>query len=280
MAEFEVTDTDLPSYHDSANNEVTIDKQTLGPATLYIAGRFVHSSDPEAPPLYEFSHSVGFLRDSDRTVKVERVDQIVRDHNGTPRVQTRNRHLFDLRHPTAGEFPTFEYHAESTSRRALCSLGIATFRSKSGLLARVGKTKGKGYRVHRAVRGADRRHEAREVIFTAAPSRDRAVGFEWSDGEGHLLAREVETDELMSLVVTAEMGAPLRDALVAAWVLRVWWELAKGNYQSNRWEHSECWLDPLMSEFSMETAGVTWDVLMADDSTLQQNGYSGRRTEN
>ncbi|KAH6989311.1 hypothetical protein BKA56DRAFT_252351 [Ilyonectria sp. MPI-CAGE-AT-0026] len=239
MAEHEIQEADLPSYDDSANTEVIVENQILGPATLYIAGRFVHSSDPEAPPLYEFSHSVGFLRDTDRTVKVERIDQTVRDYNGTPKVQTRNRHLFDLRHPTAGEFPTFEYHAESTSRRALCSLGITTFRPKSGLLASMGKSKGKGYRVHRAVRGADRRHEARETMFTAAPSRDRAVGFEWSDAEGRLLAREVETDELMSLVVTAEMGAALRDALVAAWVLRVWWELAKGNYRSNRWEDTK-----------------------------------------
>ncbi|KAK7415141.1 hypothetical protein QQX98_006085 [Neonectria punicea] len=231
-------EADLPSYNDSANNTVTVDNQILGPGTLYIAGRFVHSNDPQAPPLYEFSHSVGFLRDTDRSVKLERVDHTVRDHDGTPQVQSRNRHLFDLKHPTAGEWPTFEYHAESTSRRALCSLGISTFRPKSRLLGGIGKAK--GFQVHRAVRGADRRHEAREVMFTAAPARGSAVGFEWSDAGGRLLAREVETDDLMSLVVTAEMGAALRDALVAAWVMRVWWELAKGNYRTNRWDDGEC----------------------------------------
>lgn len=239
MADLEVPETGLPSYDESANKEDVIENQILGPATLHIAGRFVHSSDPEAPPLYEFSHSVGFLRDTDRTVKFERVDHLVKTLNGAPKRQARNRHLFDLRHPTPGEWPTFEFHAESTSRRAVCSMGIKTFQSKSRLLASMSKGKGKGFRVHRAVRGADRRHEEREVMFTAVPPRDRAVGFEWSDGEGRLLAREVETDELMSLVVTAEMGMALRDALVAAWLLRVWWELAKGNYRSNRWEHGE-----------------------------------------
>ncbi|KAF5010414.1 hypothetical protein FDECE_3429 [Fusarium decemcellulare] len=223
------SDLDLPSYETITNTTsgTTANppaKEILGPATLYIAGRFIYSTDPQAPPLYEFSHSIGYLHDTDRSVKVERVDSIVKTSAGTPQVVLRNRHLFDLKHPTAAEFPNFAYHAEAASRRSLCSLGASHFRTGRLL------SNGKGYRFERAVRGSDRKFEAQDVLFEASPSREKAVGYEWRDAQGRLIAREVE-DEMasMSLVVTAEMGYQLRDALVAAWIIRIWWELSKGS---------------------------------------------------
>ncbi|KAH6889190.1 hypothetical protein B0T10DRAFT_487510 [Thelonectria olida] len=230
----------LPSY-DSVTQTKTDPIQQhhiLGPATLHVAGRFIHSSDPSAPPLYEFSHSIGFLSATDRSVSLQRLDHVVAD--GATQVHTRKRHLFDLKHPTKAEFPAFDFHAETASRRALCCLGIKPFHPARGLFSSLGNAKRKRYRVHRAVRGRDRRLEEQpDVVFSAAPSRDRGVGFEWSDGEGRLLAREVETNELMSLVVTAEMETETRDALVAAWMLRVWYELAQGNYRGNTWDDGE-----------------------------------------
>lgn len=49
------------------------------PTTLYAAGRFMHADDPRAPPLYELLHSVGFLGDTDRVVRVVRVERL--DHS-------------------------------------------------------------------------------------------------------------------------------------------------------------------------------------------------------
>ncbi|CAM1511003.1 Fc.00g085160.m01.CDS01 [Cosmosporella sp. VM-42] len=233
MTDAKVADPDLPSYQDS--NESAAVNEVLGPATLYIAGRFIYSSDPNAPPLYELSHSIGFLADYDRTVRFERLDHSVKDNNGTPEVSSRKRQIFDLKHPTPAEFPNFEFHAESVSRRsALCSFGISTFP-----LHRV--RPGKGFQIQRAVRGPDNRYapKDKEVLFTAAPSRDKAVGYEWSDAQGNLMAREVETDDLMTFVIGAEMGAPTRDVLVASWVVRVWWELARGNYREKRWDEAK-----------------------------------------
>ncbi|KAM5386847.1 hypothetical protein ACJZ2D_000140 [Fusarium nematophilum] len=231
---------ELPSYEtlDSSANPPA-KPEILGPATLYISGRFVYSSsDPQAPPLYEFSHSIGYLRDSDRSIKVERVDADLKASSSPdqpPQLITRNRHLFDLKHPTPAEFPTFEYHAESASRRALCSFGASSFRSGGLLRSR------RAYRFQRATRGSDRKFQPQGAgaLFEASPSRDRSVGYEWRDGQERLLAREVEDEqEAMSLVVTAEMGVEMRDALVAAWIVRIWWELAKGNYRTMRWEES------------------------------------------
>lgn len=208
----------LPSYQDC--NDGVVD-EVLGPATLYIAGRFVYSSDPNAPPLYELSHSIGFLSDNDRTVRFEKLDHSVTDVDGTPQVITRKRHIFDLKHPTAATDPTFEYHAESVTRRTLCSFGLSPIKSR-------GLRSSKGFQVQRAVRGADHKYAAKEVLFSAAPAKDKAVGYEWSDAQGSLVAREIETDDMMSLVVRAEMGHLVRDALVASWVARIWHDLAKG----------------------------------------------------
>ncbi|KAF5025937.1 hypothetical protein F66182_1972 [Fusarium sp. NRRL 66182] len=221
---------ELPSYDTLVNTTPTpaaaspTTKTVLGPATLYISGRFIYSTDPQAPPLYEFSHSIGYLRENDRSIKVERVDPVVKTSAGLPQIVLKNRHIFDLKHPTAAEFPTFAFHAETATRRSLCTFGISHFRT-GGLLRQ-----GKGYRFERAVRGAERKLESRGVLFEACSSRSRAVGYEWRDGDGELIAREVKDERTsMSLVISAEMTAEVRDALVAAWILRIWWETGKGS---------------------------------------------------
>ncbi|RGP80171.1 hypothetical protein FLONG3_1705 [Fusarium longipes] len=230
------SDLDLPSYDTliSAPSPATAAgnptaKSILGPATLYISGRFVYSSDPQAPPLYEFSHSIGYLHDNDRSVKVERVDSVLKTSTGLPQVALKNRHLFDLKHPTAAEFPTFPYHAEAATRRALCSFGVSYFRSGNLLRQK------KGFRFDRAVKGAERKLEPQSMLYEASSSRSQGVGYEWRDSHGELIAREVEDEKSsMSLVITAEMSVELRDALVAAWILRIWYELSKGNNSATR----------------------------------------------
>jgi hypothetical protein len=211
----------LPSYGDVATTDAA--NQMLQPTTLYAASRFIHSSDPQAAPLYELSHSVGFLSDTDRKVVLERLEHNVRSVGGIPTVATRKRSLFHLTHRTAAEMPAFAFQAESRTRRT-ASMGIER-------VSRFGRRS--GFRVCRAFFSGTGpgRYEAGPVMFSAVPPTSRKqqdVAWEWSDGEGALLAREVQAGGLMSLVVTAEMTAGMRDALVAAWLMRVWWGLAGG----------------------------------------------------
>ncbi|KAL2201955.1 hypothetical protein CC79DRAFT_1338058 [Sarocladium strictum] len=201
-----------PSYNDEEIPDI------VQPATLYAAERFIHSSDPNAPPLYELSHSVGFLSDSDRTVRFERLEHTIKTRAGVPQATTKNRHIYDLRHPTTGEMMKFEYQSESVSRHSLGSFGIIEFRKHV--------FGSKGFRVHRAVRNSENQLESRSVLFTATPSKARNVGFEWTDENGQMVAREIIEDDLMRLVVGMEMGVKVRDALVAAWILRIWNELS------------------------------------------------------
>lgn len=59
-----------------------------------------------------------------------------------------------------------------------------------------------------------------------------AVKYEWSDERGEILARELNSAQGCKLFITKEMSVKKRDALVTAWVLRTWWELARsGEYE-------------------------------------------------
>lgn len=218
-----------PSY-DAADRR--LDDLILPPVTLRAAGRFVYSDDPQAPPLYELSHSIGFLSATDRVVGVHRLQHQVKQLNGAPHVSTRAWHLFDLKHPSLLTAPPFPFHAEATSRRSLCSLGITRFRPRRLSAAR-------GYRVHRAVRGPDHRLVSQDAIFTALPVRDGAVTYEWSDSQGRLLARELVQGGLMSFLIGTELSLGARDALVAAWILKMWWELAGGPDRWSWWHHGK-----------------------------------------
>ncbi|KAM0236178.1 hypothetical protein ACHAPO_005402 [Fusarium lateritium] len=232
------SDLDLPSYDDTLLSTPTPAAASGNPTTkpglaqaakFHISGRFIYSSTSSQAPAYEFSHSIGYLHDHDRSVKVERVDSVIKNSAGLPQVALKNRHLFDLKHPTAAEFPTFPYHAEAATRRALCSFGVSYFRSGNLLRQK------KGFRFDRAAKGADRKLEPQGMLYEASSSRSKGVAYEWRDAQGELIAREVEDEKAsMSLVITAEMSVELRDALVAAWILRIWYELSKGNNSATR----------------------------------------------
>ncbi|ETS06690.1 hypothetical protein MKX07_005727 [Trichoderma sp. CBMAI-0711] len=215
---------DPPSYQESSQQanvfQPGLQEGVFSPTTFYVAGRFIHSADPGAPPLYELSHSVGFLKDSDRNVRIERLEYSIKRRDGVAQLAARKRHIYDLKHPTGVTGPTFAYHAEPTSRQSPYAFGLETFRPRR-------LSSAKGYRILRATHALDRRLVRRDVLFSALPVKDNSVRFEWSDAEGQLIAREVDVDGLMTLVVSAMMGAVQRDVLISAWMSRVWAELAK-----------------------------------------------------
>ena len=202
------------------------------PTTLYIAGRFIHSSDPQAPPIYEFSHSVPFLKDSDRKVVMERLDYSVKRNS---EITTRKRPMWDLTHRTVWEMPTYHWQGESSTSRTIGHLGMETFSPKffGG---------DKGYRVFKAAKGSDRKlvKETAQTIFTATPPRQEGeVTFEWTDAKDQIIAREIVRDDLVGLMVTVELESEVRDALAAAWIMRIWWDLSRGKWRTSRRESCE-----------------------------------------
>lgn len=203
------------------------------PTTLYVAGRFVHTSDSQAPPLFEFSHSVPFLKDSDRKVTMQRLDYSVK--HGSSEVATRKRHLWDLTHWTVFEMPSYQWQAESSTSKTIGHLGMDMFSTK---LFRGDKS----YRVFKAAKGSDKKliKETAKTLFTATPPRQEGeVTFEWSDANGQIIAREIVRDELVGLMITVKLENEMRDALAAAWIMRLWWDLSRGKWGASKRESRE-----------------------------------------
>ncbi|OAA33600.1 hypothetical protein AAL_01065 [Moelleriella libera RCEF 2490] len=228
----------------------------LPPATFFIAQNVVYSdqlgssgsgsgsgSTPSA--VFELSQQPFELRDTTRTVSMDRLDRALKVHHSGEdgdlhhTITIQKRHMWDLKHPAALTGPVFLYHADAASKHALCSFGMSTFRPRL-LSTRL------GYRVHRMVKHPLEKHVLlpRGLLFEAQPAPRRrsrsadgnTVTFEWCDSSsssssssgaaelgGQLLARELPGPRLF---VTKEMDGKKREALVAAWVLRLWWERA------------------------------------------------------
>ncbi|KJZ79465.1 hypothetical protein HIM_00934 [Hirsutella minnesotensis 3608] len=203
-----------PSY--SGGNDVA-GNSVQPPTTLRVVDRFVYSDDAPALPLYELSRTVEYLSDANSIVTFERLQQVVKYRNGSPQVSTRPRHLYDLKHPSS-MISNFLFHADAVSRQTLCSFAIISFRPRKLSTAR-------GYQIVRVARGPDRQLVSRDRLFTALPSKDTAVAYEWFDAQGRLLARELQQSEHRSLLITAEMRLDERDALAAAWLMKIWWRL-------------------------------------------------------
>ncbi|QPH05350.1 hypothetical protein C2857_003093 [Epichloe festucae Fl1] len=213
-----------PSYDDVANPTIDDDdSRPLTPATFHILGSFIYSDrNPTGEPLYELSHQIDHLRDTTRSMSINRLDSTSRVQNGTSRMVTRKRHIYDLKHPGILTGPLFLYHADSVSRYSLCSFGVCTVRKRRLF------SSAHGFQVHRAVKDAHRDVVPRGHLFSVASTRRGKVRFEWSDPGGEIIARELDSPlEKHSLFITMEMNEMARDALVTAWVLRVWWQIAR-----------------------------------------------------
>lgn len=210
-----------PSYDEIANKVEHLNP----PATLQISGRVIYSDKNPTEPLFELSLDPIYLRDTTRAVSIERVDTTMKPPptpNAPPGTVTQKRHIYDLKHPGIITGPVFLYSAEAISRQSLCSLGMSTFRPRRLSLTR-------GFRVHRSTKRLDNQVIPLGLLFTAVSSKTNGVRYEWSNGQGEIVARELDSKQSCRLFITKEMNTKKRDALVASWVLRIWWENAESS---------------------------------------------------
>ncbi|KAK2594519.1 hypothetical protein QQS21_007800 [Conoideocrella luteorostrata] len=208
-----------PSYDEVVANDAP-DDFLHSPATFHLTGRLIYSDKNATEPLYELSQDIAFVRDSTQTVSIERTDfKLKVSDNGMSHMATLRRPIYALKHPPVYWSPLFLYHADPASKLGLCAFGLSTFRPKLLSLT-------PGFRVHRAARDVNEKIVQREELFSAVPMKRGTVKFEWSDAEGRIIARELDRPDGYSLFITRAMNVKTRDALVSAWVLRLWWEVA------------------------------------------------------
>ncbi|KAK2591945.1 hypothetical protein QQS21_010349 [Conoideocrella luteorostrata] len=224
-----------PSYNTSIGHTTPTSAPTealLPPGSLCIRGRFIRSGNAKGDLLYELSHHLDSLKETDRKVVLEKVERSVSQSLvDEPVIKHRNRALYELKHPKPGELCIFSYQAEAQSRHAPGCLGL---RKTHGLIGR------QRFEIVHARWGSDGRLIMSEgdgkegVLFQVAGASSSTVKgagggssgvlWQWEDAEGKVLAREViNEEEDLSLVVTTEMTLQMRNALAAAWYLRIWY---------------------------------------------------------
>lgn len=212
----------------------TIIQGSLPPDTLRLAGRSIHSAtfrDADAPGLYELNHQIDFLRETDRLVQFTRIDYSVknrsRDAASVPEIVPHPRHIFDLERPQAIMQEAFPYYIKSVSRSGLGSIGLK--------FSKIGKSVCKAWRVGR--KASDKSvFEARELLFDVRPNNDV---LDWIDGQEVRIAVEYSQDNMYSLNILAPMDRAMRDALVAAWCVRLWNSLAVRFHKRETWNRGE-----------------------------------------
>ncbi|GKT44611.1 uncharacterized protein ColSpa_04792 [Colletotrichum spaethianum] len=205
--------------------------ESLPPDTLRLAGRFIHSAtsrDADAPGLYEINSQIDFLRETDRLVEFSRIDYSVRRRIANavslPEIISHPRHVFNLERPTAIVQEAFLYYIKPVSRSGLGSIGLK--------FSKIGKSVCKAWRVGRKASNRNE-YEARELLFDVRHNNDV---LDWLDGQNTRIAVEYSKDNMHSLNILVPMDQAVRDALVAAWCVRLWNTLAVQFHKRRTWK--------------------------------------------
>lgn len=248
-----------PAYTSSAGVQTStagvgasIEDDSIAPGTLHLAERFVYNANSsDSPPLYELSHSISFLRETDRKVELERLDYSVRRGGASstsaagPQVNTRKKHLYNLHHPPEIVSPTFPYYLESASRQTVGNLNIQKTSSSGSSRRRFAVSK----LVTSSARDVDFRQT--ETLFTIQRGQKKSTSYEWSlASTKQMIAVDSEEQGLYRLEIVMAADRMTVDALVAAWCLRIWQDLAESNHHPGGWKNCESFQNCLVKMWS------------------------------
>lgn len=222
------------------------------PTILILAGQSIHAESADSAPLYRLNRGVTSLTHATQNVEFQRVQYSVKTTpDGEPTVKPRERHVYNLKHnhkvpggydSWPSESPNFHIESVSSSTKEAGTLGLKKSRFPGRKQWRVlpvdrsGKNSKKGFGLPTFVKDA-------KPVFEVT---HKAVGYEWTDGEGKPVAVEDEGEDTHRLIVTASLPRKTLDALVALWCCRMWQYSADNTepihegMQGGKCAHGEC----------------------------------------
>ncbi|KAI1098114.1 hypothetical protein F4804DRAFT_325637 [Jackrogersella minutella] len=200
-------------------------KDILDPATFVLTGRSVVSDTTPNTPIYQMNWSVTSIPQKGSSVIFERVedDLPLEAKNVTSIEQLGSRQIFYLAHPAGAQYQTDSpaYYLTSVTPESPGNISLEASQSRFQktefkMLLSKGKT------------WLDKPlfNRSPELLFKAKP---RWMGgcYTWSDSSGRQLAYEDDKGGQHKLLVTMPIAKDIRDALVATWCLRLWYETAE-----------------------------------------------------
>lgn len=219
-----------------ANDAAIIEDDLVAPDTLLLAGTEIHrTGNAESLPLYKLSLAIGHLREFNSKVSISRYDYSVRNafslSAGSPRIATREKHIYDLTRLPDIMVSKFQYYLESVGRSSMGHIGLKTHRGigSSGFRAWRGTRKNKASELQQG-----------DMLFDIK-SKGKGL-FEWRDpaDKRRVLALETSDMGIYRLEVKETMDRQRRDALVSTWCLKLWWEIAVSNIPPLTWDEGKC----------------------------------------
>lgn len=224
---------DLPPSYEEAIGGPSED--LVNPATLVFTGTSVVFETRPLTPCYQLSWDVTSIPQKSTSVVFEEVEhspeQPPEKAEATSPAQQQKRHLYYLAHPAGAQYqvdrPAYYATSASPDNATLGNIGLET--SKTGAFPKKMEFKAM-LSARKTASDSPLFDEWPQPLFDARPKW--TGGYAWVDAEDNG-RRQIahEEDEKRGgrrkLVVTAPLRREVRDALVAAWCLRLWHDTAE-----------------------------------------------------
>ncbi|KAL3451413.1 hypothetical protein BJX65DRAFT_267884 [Aspergillus insuetus] len=225
---------DPPPPYEDVVGEGSDTPSLLQPVTLFLDGQCIRDASSSGAPLFQISRSVTMLPKTppkNSSIIFERIDQESNvpekaEALETQQGQAKHRHLFYLAHPADAQYRTDipAYYITSVDTETVGNIHFETSKS------RLQKTE------FQALLSAKRTASDRPLfddagrattLFNARPAKLMSSRYTWTRENGSQVAVEDGKGDKHSLVITTPITQEMRDALVAVWMLRLWYETAE-----------------------------------------------------
>ncbi|KAL7627726.1 hypothetical protein AAE478_001921 [Parahypoxylon ruwenzoriense] len=202
-----------------------IEKDALKPVTLVLVGQSIVSETSNGIPLYQLSWDVTSIPLKGSSVLFEQVleDDLPLEVGSTASTKQRNKHIFYLTHPADAQYraDTPAYCITSVSPETLGNISLETSKP------RFQKTEFKALlSAKKNASDVPLFDKDAKLLFDVRP-KWVSSRYTWTDCNGGQVAYEEGKGGEHKLVVTMPMNTEVRDALVAAWCLRLWYDTAE-----------------------------------------------------
>lgn len=203
------------------DEDKVLSTETMEPVVLVLNDQMICADGAASRPLYQLGRIIASIKHTDSSVAFERVTENWNESDDdTPSSKPRHHHLFHLVHPVNAQYRSDVpgYYMTSASPEMVGNLKFETSKSK---LRRADFT---------ALLSANKsasddplfdEHDQQPLFSAKATWNGR---YKWTDSERKPIAHEEEDGGQGKLLITQSMSRAKRDALVALWALRLWYD--------------------------------------------------------
>lgn len=211
----------LPDYESTIGKPPAYEEE-VAPTTLIMNTDHISSN---GKPLYSISRSLTNIKQEPSSIRFERIEHVGPEKpDSSEPPNTFNTLLFYLVHPVNAQ-----YQKDKPAYFATCDkeLGIGNiivdFQKKA-----LSKTEYKVLLSPENSASSDPLFSSTPITALTAKTGFMGGKYSWIDSQGKVVAHEeLGSDKKQQLKITGTLKVELRDALVAAWCLKIWSDVAE-----------------------------------------------------